>query len=255
MKLAVLDVGNTITVIGTYVDDIAGDSWRITTESRTADEYQLLLGQMIGTNIRLDGAVLGSVVPSVTQALRPALERMCDGPVLIVGPGVKSGLAINVDDAREVGADRIANAIGAIDRHGAPVLCVDFGTATTVDLVGENADYLGGVITPGIAVSSEALVASTSALRRVEIAAPDQIVGRNTAHAIQSGLVYGTTAMIDGLVTSIMSEYRLSADTPVVATGGFAELIALHSRVITHVEEDLTLWGLRLVFLRTFGSR
>ncbi len=176
MRLLVVDVGNSATAVGMYDGDRLTSRWRLTTTPRTADEHRLLVDQMLDGHGPVDGAALGSVVPAVTQALRPALQESVEGPVIVVGPGVRSGLAINVDNAREVGADRIANAVGAIDRHGAPVVCVDFGTATTVDLVGAAGDYLGGVIAPGVAVGAEALISATSALRRVEIVAPPTVV-------------------------------------------------------------------------------
>jgi type III pantothenate kinase len=249
--ILVADVGNTTMVVGLVEGDSVVHRWRITTTERTADEYVLLFEGLLGARrARLRGASLASVVPSATEALRPALARLVAGPVTVVGPGTRTGLAVNVDNPREVGADRIANAVGAIDRYGAPVVAVDFGTATTVDLIGADAAYQGGAIAPGIRVAGEALIESTSGLRRVELAVPRRVVGKSTVEAIQSGLVNGFAGLVDGLVDRFFDEHDLGADVPVVATGGLCTMIAPLCRRVTKVDPDLTLWGLVLIHRR-----
>jgi type III pantothenate kinase len=249
--LLVADVGNTGTVIGLYRSEDLVHRWRITTVHRTSDEYVLLLEGLLGAvSAHVDGAAVASVVPIATEALRPALSAVAGGHVVVVGPGIKTGLAITVDNPREVGADRIATAIGAIDRYGAPVIAVDFGTATTVDLVAPDGSYAGGAIAPGIRVGAEALVESTSALRRVELAVPKHVVGRSTVEAIQSGLLNGFAGLVDGLVERFIEAHALPADLPVVATGGLASVVAPLCRRVKTVDDELTLWGLRLIYHR-----
>jgi type III pantothenate kinase len=249
--LLAADVGNSTSVFGLFDDDRLIRTWRIVTVDRTADEYELLLeGLLAGDVAALTGCVVASVVPFATESLRTALQRLVGEAVVVVGPGTRSGLRIAVDNPREVGADRIATAIGAIDRHGAPVITVDFGTATTIDLVVADGSYVGGAIVPGVRVAAEALVEATSALRRVEIAVPRHVVGKSTVEAMQSGLTYGFAGLVDGLVDRIRSEHDLDDTVPVIATGGLASVMAPIVAAITVVEEDLTLWGLRIVFER-----
>lgn len=245
--LLLVDVGNTNTVMGTWNGSVMVHRWRISTApERTSDEYRLLLsGLLAADEVEPEGAALSSVVPQVTTALRPVLEAMA-GRLIIVGPGVKTGMAINIDNPREVGADRIANAIGAMDRFGAPVVIVDFGTATTVDLVGEDGSYQGGAIAPGLQVAADALVEATAALRRVELTEPKSPVGRSTVEATQSGLVYGFAGLVDGLVERVQA--TLPNPAPVVATGGLADLLAPLCRQEMTVDDDLTLCGLRIVY-------
>ena len=182
--------------------------WRISTDrERTADESRLLLRSMLAEHGGpVTGGALSSVVPPRTEAWREAMGALIDGPLIVVGPGVKTGIALAVDNPREVGADRVANAIGAQRQFGAPVIVVDFGTATTVDLVGPDGSYRGGAIAPGLEVSADALVTHTAALRRVELSAPRSPVGRSTVEAIQSGLIYGYAGLVDGLVGRIMGD-------------------------------------------------
>jgi type III pantothenate kinase len=249
--LLVLDVGNSTTVIGLFDGTRLIRRWRISTTSRTPDEYELLLDGLLAADApAISGSAMASVVPSVTEALRPALARLTGEHVVVVGPGTKTGLQISVDNPREVGADRIANAIGAIDRHGVPVIAVDFGTATTVDLIGPTGAYLGGAIAPGVRVASEALIDSTSALRRVELTVPRHVIGRSTVEATQSGLMYGFAGLVDGLVARFFEEQTLADSTPVVATGGLAVVMAPLCRRVTAVDDDLTLWGLHIIFHR-----
>ena len=250
MTLLLIDVGNTQTVVG-----LDGGSeprtWRLSTaRDRTADEYVMLLRSLIGDAAEsLTGAALSSVVPPVTLALRTAIQKMSGIHPVVVGPGTRTGMSLRIDNPREVGADRIVNALGAVERFGAPVVTVDFGTATTVDLIGDDGEYRGGAIAPGIGISAEALVRSTAALRHVDFVAPEHAVGRSTVEAIQSGLVYGYAGLVDGLLRRILAEHG-SGDVAIVATGGMAEAVIGHcTHPITH-DPDLTLRGLRVVWQR-----
>lgn len=247
MLLAV-DIGNTQTVIGAYRGRSLEHRWRISTEvSRTSDEYRILLGGLLaGISLPLRGAALSSVVPTAVSAIRPVLADLVDGSVIVVGPGVRTGIEIRIDNPREVGADRVVNAIGAVERFGAPVLVVDFGTATTVDVIDASGAYCGGAIAPGVQVAGDALAAAASALRRVELTAPRQAAGRNTTEAVQSGLVFGWAGLVDGLVRRICTEQRLGV-LPVVATGGLAPLIGPVCETVTDIVDDLTLRGLMVV--------
>ena len=247
MRLAV-DIGNTQTVIGAYRGRSLEHRWRISTEtSRTTDEYRILLsGLLSGIPQPLTGAALSSVVPTAVPAIRPVLTEMVNGPLVVVGPGTRTGMEIRIDNPREVGADRVANAIGAVELYGAPVLVVDFGTATTVDVIDASGSYCGGAIAPGVQVAGDALAAAASALRRVELTRPGRATGRNTTEAVQSGLVFGWAGLVDGLVRRICAENRLGT-LPVVATGGLARLIGPVCETITDIEDDLTLGGLLVV--------
>lgn len=247
MRLAV-DIGNTQTVIGAYRGRSLERRWRISTEvSRTTDEYRIFLsGLLSGVPQPLEGAALSSVVPTAVSAIRPVLTEMVDGPLVVVGPGTRTGMEIRIDNPREVGADRVANAIGAVESFGAPVLVVDFGTATTVDVIDASGSYCGGAIAPGVQVAGDALAAAASALRRVELTRPGRATGRNTTEAVQSGLVFGWAGLVDGLVRRICAEQQLGT-LPVVATGGLARLIGPVCETITDIEDDLTLRGLLVV--------
>ena len=247
MLLAV-DIGNTQTVIGAYRHRSLEHRWRISTEAtRTTDEYRILLsGLLSGIPKPLDGAALSSVVPTAVSAIRPVLDEMVNSPLVVVGPGTRTGIEIRIDNPREVGADRVVNAIGAVELYGAPVLVVDFGTATTVDVIDASGAYCGGAIAPGVQVAGDALAAAASALRRVELTAPRRATGRNTTEAVQSGLVFGWAGLVDGLVKRICAEQRLG-NLPVVATGGLARLIGPVCETITDIEDDLTLRGLLTV--------
>lgn len=250
MTLLLIDVGNTETVVGIDGEDPTR-TWRIATSpARTSDEYVLLLRSMIGDMAGpVDGAALSSVVPAATKALRVAIRNLTGVEPVVVGPGTRTGMSLRIDNPREVGADRIVNALGAVDRYGAPVVTVDFGTATTVDLIGAGGEYRGGAIAPGIGISAEALVRSTAALRHVDIVAPIHAVGRSTAEAIQSGLVYGYAGLVDGLLDRITAEHG-SADVTVVATGGMAEAVIPHCTHSITLDPGLTLRGLRVVWER-----
>jgi type III pantothenate kinase len=249
--LLVIDVGNTNTVIGVYEHDTLTHRWRVSTDPhRTADEYRLLLRALLDDGeVKAEGAALSSVVPPAATALRAALGDLVGDRLVVVGPGIKTGMAINIDNPREVGADRVVNAIGAVEVYGAPAVIIDFGTATTVDLVGPDGDYRGGAIAPGVEVAADALVEHTAALRRVELTPPRRVVGRSTVEAIQSGLIYGYVGLVDGLVARIVEEEGLR-NPPIVATGGLADLIAPMCRHPVVVDQELTLRGLRIVYRR-----
>jgi type III pantothenate kinase len=280
--LLAIDVGNTEMVIGLYALTAAeGESlpsgdvvfgigaehqpmrglthhWRLSTvPTRTPDEYAVLLTQLLdleGLDIAavIDGIAVSSSVPTVTGELRQMATRWFeDVPCVVLGPGVKSGLPILYDNPKEVGADRVANAVGAFDLYGGPCIVVDLGTATTFDAISASGEYLGGAITPGVAISLEALFQHAAALRRVELVAPRDVIGRSTVESIQSGTLYGFAAQVDGLCRRFMEELGPST---VVATGGLSELVAPHAEVIEHVEPWLTLHGLRIVFERNARS-
>jgi type III pantothenate kinase len=247
MLLAV-DVGNTQTVFGLYEGSELGERWRIATEAqRTGDELGALLADFLDVSA-IDGIVLSSTVPRLIREYEHLAERWAKAPLLVMGPGVKTGIAIHYDDPREVGPDRIANSIAAKERFGAPVIVVDFGTSTNFDIVSADGDYVGGVLAPGIEVSMDALFERAARLVKVDYVEPPSVIGKTTAGGLQSGLVYGFAGQVDGIVDAIRGE--LGTDAPVVATGGLADLIAPHSRTIASVEPFLTLDGLRLVWER-----
>ena len=251
--LLTIDCGNTQTVIGLFSGHELVDHWRIATVvERTSDELALMFQQFLGFHgfsfdAQITGLAIGSGVPRVTAALREMSERYFGFPALVLESGVRTGMPILYDEPKNVGADRIANAIGAYDLYGGPTIVVDFGTANTVDAVSTKGEYLGGAIFPGIEISLDALFARAAALRRVELVAPKNVIGKSTIEAIQSGAVYGFSGQIDALVDRFQAELGRST---VVATGGLAELIIPHSRTIQHFEPWLTLQGLRIVHER-----
>ncbi len=247
--LLVIDIGNTETAIGVYRGEELVHTWRVGTMGRrTADEYRLTLRGILDLEQLqgdLTGASLASVVPAATAALRVVLPDLVGGPVTIVETGIKTGIRVAVDNPREVGADRVVNAVAAADRYPLPVIVVDFGTSSNFDVIDTAGNYVGGVIAPGLAVSLEALIDRTAALRRVELVAPPSVIGTNTVTAIQSGLVYGHAGFVDGIVERMRRE--LEGEVTVVATGGLAGTIAPHCSSVDEVDEHLTLFGLRLV--------
>jgi len=252
--LVAIDVGNSHTVIGIYDGERLLNHWRISTlAERTADEHGALLQTLIhgagfGSGLRPEGVAIACVVPSLNQVVEQVSACYLGCEPLMVGPGVKSGMPILYENPKEVGADRIVNAVAAYEDCKSACIVVDFGTATTFDYVTGRGEYAGGAIAPGLGISMDALVEHAAKLYRVELVRPREAVGRTTIGAIQSGLVFGYTALVDGLVRRIDRERGENA--AVIATGGFAELVARESETIARVDEFLTLKGLRLIFER-----
>ncbi len=283
--LLAIDVGNTQTVIGIF-DDPAGSvdphdrvpgelpglrhSWRISTVGdRTADEYAVMTGQLLATagialspggetgarpgqaafSGEIEGVVVSSSVPSVTAALREMVGSV-GLPLVVVAPGIRTGMPILYDNPKEVGADRIVNAVGAIDLFGGPAIVVDFGTATTFDVLSEAGEYLGGAIAPGLEISMDALFEHAAALRRVELVAPANVIGRSTVESMQSGAVFGHAALVDGICRRIFAEF---GEATVIATGGLCGVVAPYTEVVRWVEPWLTLHGLRILYARNIS--
>ncbi len=253
MLLAV-DVGNTNTVLGVFEGERLLDSWRVKTDARTtADELALqwrgLLAGAQPSAMELDGIAVCSTVPAVLQEVRSLLPRYyADLSSVIVEPGVRTGVPLLYDNPRELGADRIVNSLAAYTLYGGPAVVVDFGTSTNFDVVSERGEFLGGALAPGVEISIDALAARGARLFKVELARPRSVIGKSTAEALQSGLLYGFVGQVDGLVRRITAE--LGGSATVIATGGLAPLVLDESETIEHHEPDLTLIGLRLVHER-----
>jgi type III pantothenate kinase len=246
--LLAVDVGNTSTVFGLFEGAELGDHWRIATErNRSGDELGALYKNFVSLE-RIEGICLSSTVPQLSRSYQDFADRYTEAELLELGPGVKTGVPIRYDDPREVGPDRIANAVGAAERYGPPCIVVDFGTSTNFDVVSAEGEYVGGVLAPGIETSMDALFARAARLRKIEFVEPDRVIGKTTVGALQYGVVYGFAGQVDGIVDAIREE--LGSDAQVVATGGLADLIAPHSRTIERVDPFLTLVGLRLVWDR-----
>jgi type III pantothenate kinase len=250
----VFDVGNTNIVLGVYDQDELKYHWRIETDrNRSADEYGMVIKSLFDFSNLSFSEITGIIISSVVPPIMFSLERMCQKyfhvKPLVVGPGIKTGLDLKIDNPREVGADRIVNAIAAIHEYGSPLVIIDFGTATTFCYINEHRQYLGGAIAPGIGISTEALFSRAAKLPRIEIARPEGgVVGKNTVASMQSGVLYGYVGQVEGIVKRMIDQ---SSQTPtVIATGGLAHLIAQESNMIDIVDPFLTLKGLKLIYKR-----
>ncbi|GBD12299.1 Type III pantothenate kinase [bacterium HR24] len=249
--LLALDIGNTNVTAGVFEDARLRRTWRLATDvRREADEYAGLLLTLLQHGGIAPGEIKAAVMCSVVPDLEPVFETVCRSYLgvrpLLVDVGVRTGLRVLYDAPRDVGPDRVADAVAALHLYGAPVIIVDLGTATVFDAVNRDGDYVGGAIAPGLGIAAEALFQRAARLYRVELTRPRAVIGRNTVAAMQSGIVYGYVALVEGMVARFREE--LGADAKVVATGGYAHLIAAETRAIDHVNPDLTLVGLRLIY-------
>lgn len=248
--LLVFDIGNTQTEVGVFSGEQLVASWRLATDRlKTIDEYGILLknffrdGNLDTTQVK--SAAISSVVPPVTGLFEEMVIKYFAVYPLVVGPGVKTGLAFKYENPREVGADRVVNAVAAIKIWGPPLIVVDFGTATTFCAIAPNGEYQGGAIAPGLGISSEALVQRTAKLPKIEIEKPKSIIGKNTVHAMQAGLFFGYLGLVEGLISRMKTE--LNCSPRVIATGGFAGLIGDNTKLIDHIEPHLALHGLYFI--------
>ncbi len=248
-----IDVGNTQIVVALYKGETLEKSWRISTDkNKSSDEIGLVISQMLQfhgiANSDIEDVIISSVVPPIMHSLTNAVKRYIGCEPMIVGAGIKTGLNIRYDNPKEVGADRVVNAVAAIHKYGAPVIIVDFGTANTYCAVDRSGAYLGGIITAGIKISMDALFERAAKLPKVEIVKPASVIGKNTVSAMQSGAIYGQAGQVDRIVEEMKRELG-EPDCTVIATGGFSSLIAAESHTIDKVDKHLTLDGLRIIYM------
>ncbi|MEW6227448.1 MAG: type III pantothenate kinase [Bacillota bacterium] len=251
--ILVLDIGNTNIVIGVYQDDRLAMSCRMSTDwEKTTDEYAMVIRNILsyhGLDVAdISGVAISCVVPPLIHTFEDLSRRYFRCEPVVVEPGIKTGMVIRYENPKEVGADRIVNAVAAYEKYGAPVIVVDFGTATTFCAIAEGGEYLGGAIAPGIGISSEALFRRAAKLPRVELVKPKNVIGRSTVRSMQAGIIYGTVGQVDEIVRRMKEE--MGGSPKVVATGGLAPLIAEESSEIDVLDPDLTLEGLRIIYER-----
>ena len=258
--LLVIDIGNSNIVMGTYEGKTLMKHWRISTDSqKTGDEYGMLINDLFryqGVSISdVADIIISSVVPPLVVPFVKMCERYFKIHPLVVGPGIKTGIKLNYENPRAIGADRIVNAVGAYENYGGPLIVIDIGTATTFDVVADNGDFLGGVIAPGINASAESLFSSTAKLPRIELVPPKNVIGRNTISCMQSGIIYGYVGQIDTIVEKIRAEMGENWHAKVIATGGLARMIYKESKTIDKIDHFLTLSGLCALYNRNKDDR
>lgn len=249
--LLTIDIGNTQMALGMFEGETLTGHWRVSTDAEaTFDEIRWQFSGILGadgfTQSDIKGLCVSSVVPAMTATIRRVAPHVVSGRVVVVEPGIRTGLSVEIDNPREVGADRIVNSVAARDRYGSPVIVVDFGTSTNFDVVDERGAYIGGAIAPGLVISTDALVSGTAALRRVEYSPPRSVIGKGTVEAIQSGAIYGHAGLVDAIVERTAVE--LGGSVTRVATGGLAPTIVPHCSSVETIDPYLTLEGLRIIF-------
>lgn len=257
--LLVIDVGNTNVVLGAYRGKELVDFWRIGTDKeKTSDEYSVLIDQLFSykglDRRKVKDVIISSVVPDIMHSLENTVIKLFGINPLVVGPGVKTGMNVKYDNPRQVGADRIVNAVAAYEKYNGPLIVIDFGTATTFCAISSKGDYLGGTIAPGIKISSEALFQRASKLPRVELIKPGKTICKNTVNSMQSGIIYGYVGLVEQIVKKMKKEFK-SNGVKVIATGGLATLIDSETGCIDKIDKFLTLEGLRIIFERNEEDR